>query len=286
MGKYNLISGFSEFISALKSELASLTKADNFSGISDLEEIIIAIEEMQNTELIPSVQSSLNLGIQEISTAFHAIFDPVRSKFSTERDFLIYLKDSSGEFFSFKKSFQLSHARGLWKNWFQAGSAHQEAMKNYFLSRLYIDYFESFPLLFNPFIKNHPTLILNFPSKGSRSDTALKYLHLYSITSTQIFNNISDKNDLYIKFRNAHSHANFLYDDNEVFELNKSGVPELRKSEEVLQTFQNMMDIHVIFATELDINLLKIAMNKIPDTFKPWMEYFSTYVDWFLKIAP
>lgn len=278
--KYDLISDFESFITSLSEELDKLKKASSFKAIDKLEKLINKIRQMQEDKFIPRIKPTTQLDPHEISDALNKLFDPFFMGFPNSSELISYVKERSGDFLTFKKSYQLSHARGVWKSKIDGDKRLSKGIKSYFLSRLFIDYYETLPLLLESIIEHQaPSKNISYNAK---EPTSKKYDHLSKIMDEAIFSFLKMNVDFRV-LRNANSHAKFVYEDSALIELQLDRSTKEHSPVPFFSNIETMLNLHVIFATEFDIRLISLALKRDDSFFKEWIHFFEIYVKWFSK---
>lgn len=275
------IKDYDVFLKSLADELARLRQAGDFSGIVELPHIIQKVRDMQEVKFIPNVAKGLSLEEDDLYQELNAFFEPYWTHFANEKDLLEDLKKQSGDFFGMRIAYQLSHARGTWKHRVEADKSIDRDIKRYFLSRVFSDCYETLPVLLFPLLRMHWIKSgedeLKFPP-----GVFGQYKFLIGLLNASSFKAI-DINDEFRKLRNEVSHASVLFEGKEIFVWNDEDNPQKRSPLRMFPQMEIMMDLLVIYATELDLRILEMAQAGRDDIFPLWIEYFDIYVTWFHK---
>jgi hypothetical protein len=275
------IKDYDAFLKSLADELERLKQAGNFSGIKELPEIIQKIRDMQAVKFIPRVAEGLSLEEEDLHKELSAFFEPYWTNFTNEKELLEDLKKESGDFFGMRIAYQLSHARGTWKHKVKANKSIDRDIKRYFQSRVFSDCYETLPVLLYPVLRIH---WMNAGKDESKFPEGVfgQYKFLIELLKTSSFKAI-EIDEEFRKLRNDISHASVLFEGMEIFVWNDEDIPQKRSLFRMFPQMETMMDLLVIYATDLDLRILAMAQAGKDDIFAPWMEYFEIYVTWFHK---
>lgn len=275
------IKDYDVFLKSLADELVRLKKAGDFSGITELPDIIHKVRDMQAVKFIPRVAEGLSLEEEDLHQELKAFFEPYWANFATEKDLLEDLKKQSGDFFGMRIAYQLSHARGTWKHKVKTNKGIDRDIKRYFQSRVFSDCYETLPVLLYPVLRMH---WINAGKEESKFPKGVfeQYKFLIELLKTSSFKAI-EIDEEFRRLRNDISHASVLFEGREIYVWNDEDNPQKRSPLRMFPQMETMMDLLVIYATDLDLHILEMAHPGKDDIFKSWMEYFEIYVTWFHK---
>lgn len=276
-----IIINYQEFMRELSAELNALKAAGSFDGIKAMPDIIHKISEMQTTKFIPRTAATLRYEETALRDELNRFYNPYCSSFANAKDLLLDLKKYSCNFFTMEKAYQLSHARGIWRSQIETNDIIDKDIKNYFLSRIFTDYYEALPLILYPAMRFH------WLQAGKDEDKYPKgifeqYKFLIKFLGTSSFGEVEIDQE-FRQLRNELSHSSVLFKKNQIYVWEEGHEPKNRSPLKVYPLMEVMMNLLVIYATEIDLRILSMAKPENNHFFKPWLEYFENYVHWFLK---
>lgn len=233
---------------------------------------------MKSEEILPSVSKSLGVTVEEFQNRIDEFFDPYFDSFGRSVGLLDDFKSKSGGFFALKKGCQLSHARSIWENRIKSEVDPKNDVTSYFLGRLFIDYYETFPLHLFPILSFYENKgdneSIGWPNKGdARRDLLIRCLKNPQLIILRDFYTL----------RNKLSHAGVLFEKDHFCSWEVGNAPKKKRLKEEFQHFELMMNIFISYATELDLRILGLAKRENEHLFNLWIEYFDIYVTWFHK---
>lgn len=281
MRNKDLIENFDQFIVDLQEELICLKSAASFEGLKKMSGIISSLEMMNQKEIIPRLKNHIGIDNKEIGKQLERIFQPYFRSFSSDKELLEDLKTKSGNYFAQQKAYQLSHVRGIWKTRLNSDENLSPDVKAYFLGRLFIDNYETLPVVLRPVILYHWDKIENdersFPRKTSK-----QYEFMTLHFSDSVFSQLSIDRD-FNRIRNNLSHSKILFRENKIIYWDQNNSPGSNSPLSFYPFMETMTNLLVVFATDMDLRVLRMGREGNDEIFPLWMEYFENYVHWFVK---
>lgn len=276
-----IIINYQEFMKELASELESLKRKKSFEGIEIMPDIIHKISEMQATKFIPRTATALRYESSALRDELNRFFNPYVEAFATPRELLLDIKKHSCNFFTMEKAYQLSHARGIWRSQIDEKVDIDKDIKNYFLGRIFTDYYEALPLILYPTLRYHWLLAGKEESKYPKT-VFDQFKFLIKVLGSSAFGEVEIDAD-FRKLRNELSHSSVLFKENTIYVWEDDHEYKARSPLKVYPLMEVMMNLLVIYATEIDLRILRMAKPENNDLFPLWIQYFENYVHWFLK---
>ena len=279
----DLIKDFGKFLPLLETELENLKKIGKFSEKGKVSEFVNRLKEMVNTKFIPQINKTIRLDPNIIKQELGKILDPYFDSFETKQELLADLKENSGAYFSFEKAYQMSHVRGVFTKNIDGSQMFSTDIQNYYLSRLFIDCYESLLVILRPVLLFHwgkEKKGEKFPTK--RTSEQYRFLEKQFPQGPFKILQISEK---YNELRNKFSHSKVLFREDKIIFWDLENAPSSISPLDVYPILQTMIDLLVIFTTEMDIRILRLAKPENDVIFQSWIEYFENYVYWFLKLS-
>lgn len=300
---------FKKFKSLLDEEFKSLEKDRSFSNLSHMDKIIKELKCLKGfylqwfttTEMFRNDAKIIKGNVQSLYDLFFNSFQ------KNNHELLRFLNEKSMDYFFLRKISQLCHYHGVFTDELKPKSAIPPEFKTYFQLSLFLDFFETFPRFIQPILEP-----LWFSERGhffdrDRNITRDRYRIFEKIIKDSFLarlyltkSSVSEKEgekkskrlDCYFDLRNTLAHATVIFesDDLLLFDPGKSLSDEGQKTEKksigpILEKIEAFEKFVIVYATELDIRLLKLSLSKDDSIFPEWMEYFKIYNDAWQKIG-
>lgn len=266
-----------EFLASLKREYQLLNDKKTFKAMKELPRIMETLKAMIQ-EIYSGATSYFGLEVADFRSRLDKF---LRLYFNDEKDpeeLFMHFQENSGNFFTLKKGYQLSHATGLYRNVVLKAEGYDDDIMQYYKGRLFIDQYETLPVLLHPIFMSLPNKQGKTPQqpnpKGKKEyETICSHLDLGE----------NDDINYLVDLRQNFSHSNALFLDDQFEFWKRIGKPREMNFEEITQKMDLMANLLVLFATEIDLRILALAKSGNDKIFPLWMEYFDIYVTWFHK---
>ena len=279
---------FSEFIDLLEQEEKLIRNAGSFSGVDRLPELIDRLKDSHERKFLDRVKTHIGMSKRSIQKDVAQILDPYFSSFASKDELLADLSEHTGDYFSFEKAYQLSHARGVWRYRIDQVDELSDDIKHYFLSRIFIDYYETLVMVLRPvrlmhWQKKKPGKSI----KGFKELPSQQYRFFAEVLGAKVLEKVKVHEDVN-RIRNLLSHSKVLFKEHDIFVWDMKSPalvagPQLDLPLNIYPYMEMMMNLLVVYMTEIDLRILPIALEGDDTVYKRWMEYFSCYVHWFVK---
>ncbi|MHA1249357.1 MAG: hypothetical protein ACTSRP_05140 [Candidatus Helarchaeota archaeon] len=281
MESYSVSKNLKKFIEFME-EIEEFRKKDNYKEVIDrLEELNKYIESIKE-ESIEEIKKYLDNSkdIEKIENAIETFFDEFFDCFNTETESFKYLFKECLQIYR-ERIYQLNHTFGYIMRKLKTDLKENKIFQLYIYSMLYLDYYESFAIFIEPFLKKRF-------EKNRKKDVKFKiysnnaYKFLFPIYfGNVLFNSgrFKDFKDIDwffdYKLRNAIAHSNYLIDPNNnclknFKNINTENLMNIKEKYEVLRNFI------IIFTTKFDLEINK-RFNNNKNVQEYWSVYFEKY---------
>lgn len=279
---------FDEFIDLLEKEELSLRNAGSFGGTNRLQDLIYRLEDSHERRFLDRVKVHIGMSNKSIREDVASILNPYFDSFSSNSELLHDLSTHTGGYFSFQKAYQLSHARGVWRHRIDRIDALSDDIKHYFLSRMFIDYYETLVMVLRPIRLMHWQA--KHPEKQVEEFKELpsqQYKYFAESLGAKVLDKLQVHKQV-SRIRNLISHSKVLFKEHDIYIWDMKSPahaagPQIDLPLSIYPYMEMMMNLLVVYMTEIDLRLLRIALDRNESEFASWMEYFSNYVHWFVK---
>ena len=288
-GKSNIViddDRLNHFKDILNEEYSRLIRAKTFQSVENLDKIIheVTLLKSHYVNVLPEDENENNE--KSIENNLKTLYDGYFNGFPNDATLMDDLYSNSGKFFNLKKLFQLSRIFGIINEDDDFKKRVPIELQNYLHFIIFLDYFESFPRYLRPVLKHTWETVGGHVWFG-RYQTRDYYNILYSRIPNFIIEYDKIKTTYRI-LRNDIAHSSVFFQE-DIYEIFISPENNKIKSESIEETMDKIRDFEtmaVIYATEFDLRVLQIGLNKNDIAYDRWINFFEIYNECWQKIGP
>ena len=266
-----------EFLASLKREYQLLDDKKTFKALNELPMIMEKLKGMIE-ENYSGATSYFGLEVPDFRSRLYKFLGLYFNDEKNPEELLMHFQVNSGNFFTLKKGYQLSHATGLYRNVVLKAEGYNDDIMQYYKGRLFIDQYETLPVLLHPILMSLPNKLEKIPQQPNK-----KGKKEYETICSHLDLGKNEDINHFVDLRHNFSHSNALFLDDQFEFWKRKGKPQKLDFEEINQKMDLMANLLVLFATEIDLRILAQANSGNDKIFPLWMEYFEIYVTWFHK---
>lgn len=217
-------------------------------------------------------------------------YQKFRECFKDSNEIISYINEETEDFFFLRKTYQLSHCYGVFNDNINGNEDIPEDVINYYFLYLFLDSFESFAKFLQPIFKRIWNKSGHITSKYYDNKDIYDDLYNHLFEEREIYLGIDyyDIFNFYRHLRNEIAHSTILISGNK-FEIRKItnrgyqiNLKRKKQYEEcdtksIFHDIEIFLMVMIIYATEFDIMMLRICLDRDNKSFSSWKKYLHVY---------